>query len=124
MADVFATADDLRNRWPSLPATADDQADQLLADASLYLRTQYPGIGDQADTDSDLAAVLAIVVSNMVKRAMLSITPGVSQESTNTGPYSHSVTYSNPDGNLFLSAAEDAMIRGYQPSALSMPYGC
>lgn len=117
MASTFATSSDLLARWPSLTDTA--LADTLLGDASLYLRTQYPGLGDQVDLDSDLAEVAKIVVCNMVKRSMLAVTPGVSQESENTGPFGHSVTYSNPNGNLFVTATEDAMIRGYQPSGMT-----
>ena len=116
----FASSNDLRARWPSLPTDQDDVANTQLADASLLLSTQYPGVGDQASTDQDLADVLTIVVCGMAKRAMLSMTPGVSQESTATGPYNHSVTYSNPNGNLFVTAVEDAMIRGYRPRATTV----
>lgn len=118
MTTPFGTHTDLQARWPSLTDTA--TADTLLGDASVYLRTQYPGIDDQAASDPDLAEVLKIVVCNMVKRAMLAVTPGVSQESEGTGPYSHAVTYSNPNGNLFVTATEDAMIRGYRPAAMTV----
>ena len=120
MSNSYASSADLAARWPSLPSAQFDQADVLAADASLYLRTQYPGIDAQQATDADLAAVLKIVVCNMVKRAMLTITPGVTQESAGTGPYSHSVTYANPMQNLYLTAADDAMIRGYRPRAVTV----
>lgn len=120
MGTSYANSDALALRWPSLPASQYTEADQLCADASVYLRTQYPGIDTQQATDADLADVLEIVVCNIVKRQMLTVTPGVSQESTGTGPYNHSVTYSNPMQNLFLTAGEDAMIRGYQPRGQSV----
>lgn len=121
MAD-YATHTDVAARWPSLNTAQYDQADTLCGDASLILRTQYPGIDDSIQTDADLAERAKLVVCNMVKRAMLTITPGVSQESSGTGPYSHGVTYANPFGNLFVTSAEDAIIRGYLPRAVTLAY--
>lgn len=120
----YATAADVRSRWPSLPTSQDAQVDQLCADASLRLRARYPGIDDQVQADADIAARAQLVVVNMVKRALMMATPGASQESSSTGPYSHSVTYANPFQNIFISGDDDELIRGYQPAALSMPYGC
>lgn len=123
MADPFATSSDLADRWPSLPSDQTNTADVLLSDASVWLRGWYPGLADQADTDPDVAERAMIVACAMVKRAMLSVTPGVAQESEGTGPYSHSVTYSNPSGNLFVTAAEDSLIRGYRARGGTFQYG-
>lgn len=119
MSDPVATSSDLLARWPSLPADQTDTADTLLRDASLWLGAWYPGVIDQAATDADLAARLKVVACAMAKRAMLSTTPGATQESVSTGPYNHYVTYSNPDGNLFVTSAEDSFIRGYRAGAVT-----
>lgn len=119
-AAPFADGADVTARWPSLPAS--DSLDQLCADASLIIRAQYPGIDDQIPTSVDLADRLELVVVNMVKRALNIATPGASQESEATGPYSHSVTYANPLQNLFITAAEDSLIRGYLPRAMNVSY--
>lgn len=113
----YATPADLTTRWPSLTAP-ENTVELLIEDASLMLDAQYPGFRDAVDADPELASRAQIVVCSMVKRGLLTTTPGVTQESTSTGPYNHSVTYANPSGNLFVTAAEDALIRGYQPRAL------
>lgn len=121
-ATPFADASDVRARWSSLPSAQDAVTDQLCADASLIVRAQYPGIDDQIPNESDLADRLEVVVVNMVKRAIMIATPGAAQESSATGPYSHSVTYANPLQNLFVTAAEDSLIRGYLPRAMTVSY--
>jgi hypothetical protein len=120
MGTSFASSGDLQLRWPSLPSAQAGTAEELLGDASMFLRQWYPDLATQVATDSDLARAAKAVACAMVKRAMLSVTPGVAQESTGTGPYNHSVTYSNPDGNLFVTAGEDAMIRGYKARAVTV----
>lgn len=124
MAAPFATPDDIAARWRPLTQSEVDTAGALLGDASLRLRQEYPGIDDNITNGSlDPGVPLAVSVA-MVKRAMLAgSAAGISQQSDGMGPYSHSTSYANPLGNLFITADEDRFIRGYQPGGGSHGYG-
>lgn len=99
MADVYATVDDLRDRWPDMPVGSDDHAEVLLADASALMRAECPTL-DSVDT-----AVLRMVCVDVVKSAMQSpdVGAGVSSLNMGAGPFSQQVSYANPAGDLFLS---------------------
>lgn len=121
---VLASPDDVAARWRPLTAAEKASAEAYIADASAYLRTQYPGIDSQITTGAVDAGVVTSVVANMVKRAMLGMANGgAAQQSQTAGPYSVSMTYSNPSGNLYITAFEDQMIRGYQPAGVSKYFG-
>lgn len=124
MADPFATPDDLAVRWRPLSPTEIDTAAALLDDASLRLRAEYPGLDDNVTNGSVDPGVLRAVAVAMVKRAMIGgSAAGMTQQSEGMGPFSHSSSFANPLGNLFITAEEDRFIRGYQPGAQSVGYG-
>lgn len=122
MADPFAYADDVAARWRPLSATETSTANTLAEDASALIRAQYPGIDSQITSGAVDPTVITIVVCGMVRRAMIGGQEGVTQESETVGPYSHSQSFANPLGNVFLTAADDVLIRGYRPSAVSAGY--
>jgi len=115
----FATADDVEARWRPLTPAERTVADALVADASALIRAQFPGIDSQVESGGLDATIPTMVVAGMVKRALVAPNDGVSQESEGTGPYSHSQSFANPMRNVFLTAAEVTLIRGYRPSAMS-----
>ncbi len=117
MAEPFATADDVADRWRPLTSAEYAIASVLVGDASALLRARYPGIDGQVDPD-----ILTMVVAGMVKRALIAPADGVSQESEGTGPYNHSQTFANPLRNVFLTAAEITLIEGYKPKGGSFGY--
>jgi hypothetical protein len=124
MAVPFADPDDVANRWRPLSDNETNMANAFLDDASLMIRAQYPGIDGEVDTGAVDPDILRSVTANMVKRAMIGIaTAGASQASSTVGPFSQSVTYSNPTGNLYITAVEDTFIRGYRPAGTSVKYG-
>lgn len=122
MAAPFATADDVAARWRPLTAAETAVATVLCGDASNLLRARFPGIDGQVTSGAMDLDVLAAVVAGMVKRAMIAPSEGVSSESETTGPFSHSQTYANPLGNVFLTAADLVLILGYQPSGQTGQY--
>lgn len=122
MADPFATAADVAARWRPLTSAEETVADALLIDASLLIRARFPGIDGEVTSGQVDPAVLVAVTANMVKRAMIAPADGISQESESTGPFSHSQSYANPMGNVFLTAAEITMILGYQPAGQSVGF--
>lgn len=123
MAAPFAVYQDVEARWHSLSPAEEITAAVLIDDASALLRAEFPGLDSQIASGSMDAGLLVIVVSNMVKRAMLAPADGISQSSETVGPYSHGQSYANPLGNVFLTASERTLILGRQPLGVSVRYG-
>lgn len=119
MPSPFATPNDVAARWRPLSAAELVVATTLCGDASALIRAQFPSIDNQIASGAIDVDVVTAVCANMVKRAMLGGADGISQESESEGPFAHSVSYANPLGNVFLTAAETTLILGYQPTALS-----
>lgn len=123
MADPFAVPDDVADRWRPLTSAESSTASALLQDASARIRSQYPGIDDQiasgaVDEDAVTAVATAMVIRAMISRGAA----GASQVSEAAGPFSQSFSFANPNGNLYLTADDDALIRGYWPAARSIAY--
>jgi hypothetical protein len=66
--------------------------------------------------------ILIAVAVGMVKRAMVAPSDGITQQSDTVGPYSHSQSYANPLGNVFLTQADITLILGYQPAGQSVQF--
>lgn len=96
----FASSDDLKARWPDLADTK--LAETLLSDASQLIRDTCPGWAHASK------ATLIAIACAMVKRAMIagSDNAGLSSTQETAGPYSQTLTYSNPTGDLYLTRAE------------------
>jgi hypothetical protein len=119
----YAQASDIAARWRPLSTDEAARADVLAGDASALIRAQFPGIDSQIANGQVDATVLTIVVAGMVKRAMLAPPDGITQQSEAAGPYSQSLSYANPLGNVFLTEAERTLIVGPQPTGGSFTYG-
>lgn len=114
MGAAYATVSDLEARWRTLDEDERAVAEVKLSDASVYLRGRVPDL-DQRVADGVLDPdIPKIVVCGMVKRAMntpgLGADGGLASAQQSAGPFSQSLTYSNPDGNLFLSKAEKQLL--------------
>ena len=96
----FASSDDLKDRWPDLSDTK--LAETLLSDASQLIRDTCPGWAHASK------ATLKAITCAMVKRAMIagSDNAGLSSTQETAGPYSQTLTYSNPTGDLYLTRTE------------------
>lgn len=122
---VFATVDDLTARYTG---TVDpDTAETLLEDASFWLGVWVPGLDTAVTTSSDVATAAMLLVVAMVKRALTAQAadvPGVQSITNSAGPYNQSVTYRNPEGNLYLYANElesiTSLLRSSRAAAVSM----
>ena len=114
MATAFASATDLAARWRPLSAAEEDTADTLLGDASAILRAECPDLDARLTVvppllDPDLPKM---IVCAMVKRAMIAgvDVEGVTNTQQTAGPFSQSMTYSNPMGNLYLTKTERKLL--------------
>ena len=123
MASDYATLADLKLHWPDLPADVEATAEHKLHEASVEVRGNYP------DLDQRLAAsveaggidpdIPRLVVSRMVKRAMDvsedEPTAGFESFQFGTGPFSMGGKLRNPDGDLYLTAADKRLLGKSRP---------
>ncbi|NKU21738.1 hypothetical protein GS907_24570 [Rhodococcus hoagii] len=109
---AFATATDLSKRWKGYHSDDEALATQLLADASLWIRAWVPDAAAYAGKQ-DVADALEMVACSMVKRAMTNEdADGLESRSETVGPYTEQVAFRNPDGNLYLTKGEQALLDG------------
>ena len=126
---AFATSADLAERWRPLEGDEAALADTLLEDAGLMLR-QYVSVDG---ADEQRLDALRMVSCNLVKRAMVASSSsafGVDQTTANMGPFSQTMHFINPSGDLYISAVEKAMlgigetqIRSIIPGRIEERYG-
>lgn len=111
---MFAELPELEIRWRSLSTTERPKATQLLGDASRMVVRFYPAVPARVTTDPDLASDVAMVVCNMVRRAMDSDgTPAnVGEETDRRGPFAITRKFSTPAGELNFTAREEAILAG------------
>ncbi len=98
--------------WRTLDGTDKTKAQRLLAAASRKIRRQCPS---WAQADEAEPGICKDICCNMVKRAMVAdeTNPeGLSQGSQTTGPFADSWSYSNPNGDLYLTSSELADLDG------------
>lgn len=109
MADVqfpFAELQDLKDRWPDFPAGGDEQAEAFLEDASqMMLDTCPTAVNVSAKTRKR-------VVCAVVRRTMQADSsgafdvPGLETWNASAGPMAWGGKFSNPNGDMYLTAAE------------------
>ena len=120
MADefyMFATVDELKERWPDFPVGAERHAEVLLQDASQMIVDTIPG------AETAPASSLRRVVCAMVKRAINvpDAFEGLSQVSETVGGTSWSGSVANAAGDLYLTKAERLSLK--RGSGASRAYG-
>ncbi|OBK92379.1 hypothetical protein A5646_03500 [Mycobacterium sp. 1245499.0] len=122
---AYATLADLEARYTGQidPTTAET----LLDDASFWLGVWVPGLDAAVTTSSDVATAAKLLVVAMVKRALAAQAvdvPGVQSITNSGGPFNQSITYRNPEGNLYLYANElesiTSLLRSTRAAAVSM----
>jgi hypothetical protein len=105
MAAPLASFGDVQDRMPGA-ALVQAYVETLLADASALVRSEFPDVDARITSNVLDAVAVQSVVANMVKRALLVPDAGVSSQTA--GPFA--VSYSNPDGSLYLRGAERAIL--------------
>lgn len=109
--DPFATAEDFRARYEE--EVGDERLAALLGDASAYLLGYLLAHRPDADLEGEpMASNLRTVCCAMVHRmvGVPSGLAGVSQFSQTAGPFTESATAANPSGDMYLTAAEKALL--------------
>lgn len=104
---AFATVSDVAARWRPLSDAEEIIAATLLDDASDIIRLRFPDVDDRITAGTLSADSVTRIVATMVKRAMINMdTAGVAQRSQTAGPFAVSDKFTNPTGNLYLTADE------------------
>jgi len=108
MAD-YANLSDLKDHWPALRSDQEAEALQKLLEASIEVRTSFPGIDARLASGELNEEVPRLVVCRMIKRAM--DTPndamaGVGSVTHQGGPFAQTLNFTNPDGNIYLSKSD------------------
>lgn len=104
----FAEVSDLEARWHALTGDERAKAEALIADACDLIVTTCPNWRTAS------AQTLKRITCAVVKRAMLARDDmtGVTQGTQTAGSYSESFTFSNPSGDLYLTASEKESLGG------------
>jgi hypothetical protein len=106
---AYADVSDLEARWRELTEDEQERAAVFLDDASAMLAAS----ATVDESDEQQAALLKIVVCNMVQRSMSTSSGdayGVSQQSITAVGFTQQYTYSNPTGDLYITKAEKRML--------------
>ncbi|MFE2998669.1 hypothetical protein ACFXG4_27160 [Nocardia sp. NPDC059246] len=123
----YATIQQLAARWLNMPGDTATQntATTLLGDASFWLRQWFPTETGLMDAGQSDATGAMLVVCSMVKRALRNAdNDGVSSATDGMGGMTETRVYSNPDGNLYITAQEMTLIQGgARMKAMSMTMG-
>lgn len=115
-SEIFATIDDLRARLSPGDAdllTSDGaiyRAQTLIFDTSSLIRYRCPGW--EAAPRLVLTSVVCRIVIRALRQRPAGIASDASQFSQTTGPFSQSVQWSSPSGEVFLTRQDRDDING------------
>ena len=119
MAADYATLADLKKHWPKLPSEDEEEAKQKLHEASIIIRGEYPDLdawiaGGGMDPETP-----QFVACRMVKNALNvdeeAPTAGLETFQFGAGPFSMGGKVRNPDGNIYLTAADKRLLGRSRP---------
>lgn len=123
---AFAKTSDLEARWRALKDDEAERAEALLEDAATIIEAECERAGVTLDhSSSSTASRLKTVSCEMVKRAMVASVDqsAVTQGSMTVGPFSQSLTYANPTGDLYLTKRERRMLGIGARIGFASPWG-
>lgn len=106
---AFATYEDVEARWRTLTADEQTKATVLLEDAANMLLA----LVRVDESDGQQQAILKQVSCTMVIRSMVaseSTAFGVDKLQATMGPFSQQVSFTNPNGDLYLTKQEKRLL--------------
>ena len=108
---AYATVEDVEGRWHSLTSDEQERCALLLADAAVAI-DMLTTVGESKLEKLEAAK---IVSCNMVIRAMAASDSqsdafGATSVTTTAGPYSQSVSFANPSGDLYFTKLDKKML--------------
>lgn len=110
---TYALPEDVAAVWRPLSIYEEQVAQALIAAAERRILVEYSDVPARIEAGALDAMVVADIEVAMVKRAMLSsASDGIESSTMTSGPFSVSQKASNPDGSLYLTAADRAILSG------------
>lgn len=106
---AYATYEDLESRWRALSESEQEAATVLLGDAAAIIDA-YALIDPDNAEQMNRAKYVSCAMVRRSMQASDSDLVGISQASATMGPFSQQATIANPSGELYLTAAEKAML--------------
>lgn len=107
----WATFSDLKTRYPSVTDDMESRATALLSDATALIDSELDATGISYSDPGDVfkanlvSTCCAMVIRALPSNASVGYTP-ITQTSQTAGPFSESMTFANPSGDLYLTKAE------------------
>lgn len=122
---AFATYEDVEARWRTLTADEQTKAAVLLEDAANMLLA----LVRVDESDGQQQAILKQVSCTMVIRSMVaseSTAFGVDKLQATMGPFSQQMSFTNPNGDLYLTKQEKRLLGiGHTTGRILYPFvGC
>lgn len=119
MVDVdpfpFATVEELKARWPDMPAGSEDHAATLLEDASQFILDMVPSSADAKESTRRR------IVCAVVRRSMEASQAG-GQQQLSAGPFGVTpAAPTNPHGDFYLTKNEKQALGYGKQKAFSVP---
>lgn len=113
----FATIEDLKEHWGSLPEEYASDAEQKLKEASIIIRALYPSVDAWVNSGRLNADTLQFITCDMVASAIRRIIEAqegdnLQQQTFSAGPYSQTMSYRIREANLFLTKQHKQMLTG------------
>lgn len=124
----FSSVESFRAHAPEVEANT-GVVQQRLREASIMVLASFPDMESRVESGALSAEIVELVVNRMVRRSLESsdIPSGVDSLQSTAGPFAQTVNFnSSRDGNVFLSSADKAMLRGPRRSGGAFtvfPYG-
>jgi len=106
---AYATLEDLEARYGELPDDMASRAEALLEDAATYLDAMVTVDPEDEQQLARLEMVSCAMVNRSLQASMSEVY-GVSRADYTMGPFAQSATFSNPSGDLYLTAGEKALL--------------
>lgn len=116
----YSTIQEFKAHWSALPAERNDEATQKLLEASIEVRAEYPDIDERLSAGTLRREVVRLVVNRMAKRAMdlpMEDYAGVQSATAQAGPLAQTLTFTNPDGNIYMSKKDHRLLRPAKQSS-------
>lgn len=104
--EPFATTDDLALIYGAYSDDIHDRAEAYLVAVSAAIRA----VCDYEEVDSEVLKLVCLQVTIRILQSGTETPIGVSQQSWSASPFSGSVSYSNPSGDIYFTAFEKKLL--------------
>lgn len=101
---AYAEASDLLTRYPDLKTEPSERIEAVLSDVSAAI----DGLVDASTIDIDVLKLVCVRVASRMLQS--EDTAGITSESWGASPFSQSVSYSNPSGDIYFTAFEKQLL--------------